>query len=140
MLILEFKNSLKKHHSVFPKNPCVYFGTLCIYLELWYNKHFLQCIQSAKIFLLPPKYQMIMVPSNHSFFQYCDSNIWLFSFAPCKVITLDPLSILFGISSLLLFWCLSFQSYRSFNYRDSDSCRSVLLLNSWEFLWEVDIV
>ena len=27
-------------------------------------------VQSAKILLLPPKYEIIMVPSNHSFFQY----------------------------------------------------------------------
>ena len=51
-------------------------------------------IQSAKISLLPPKYEIIMVPSNHSFF-----SITLF-----KVITLNPLYILFGISSLLLFF------------------------------------
>ena len=57
-------------------------------------------IQSTKILLLPPKYKIIMVPSNHSFFQYCDSYIGLFSIAACKVITL---CILFGISSLLLF-------------------------------------
>ena len=31
--------------------------------------------------------------------QYCDSNIGLFYIAPCKVITLNPLCILFGISS-----------------------------------------
>ena len=52
-------------------------------------------LQSAKILLLPPKYEIIMLPSNHSFFQYCDSNIGLFSIAPCKVITLNPLCILF---------------------------------------------
>jgi hypothetical protein len=44
-----------------------------------------------------------MLPSNYSFFQYCDSNFGLFSIAPCKVITLNPLCILFGISSLLFF-------------------------------------
>ena len=60
-------------------------------------------VQSAKILLLPPKYEIIMVPSNHSFFQYCYRNIRLFSIAPCKVITLNPLCILSGISSLLLF-------------------------------------
>ena len=37
-----------------------------------------------------------MVPSNHSFFQYCDSKIRLFSIAPSKVITLNSLCILFG--------------------------------------------
>ena len=59
-------------------------------------------VQSAKILLLPPKYEIIMLPSNHSFFQYCDSNIGDFSIAACKVITINPLCILFGISSLLL--------------------------------------
>ena len=44
--------------------------------------------------LLPPKYEKNMVPSNHSFFQYCDSNIGLFSIAPCKVITLNHFCIL----------------------------------------------
>ena len=50
-----------------------------------------------------PKYELIIVPSNHSNFQYCDSNIELFSIAPCKVITLNPLCIFFGISYLLFF-------------------------------------
>ena len=36
-------------------------------------------------------------------FNNYDSNIRLLFIAPCKVITLNPLSILFGISSLLLF-------------------------------------
>ena len=48
----------------------------------------------------------------HSFFQYCDSNIGLFSIAPCKFIILNTFCILFGISSLLFF------------IADSDSCRS----------------
>ena len=59
------------------------------------------------------------------FFQYSDSNIGLFFIIPCKVNTLNPLCILFGISSLLLFWWLSFKSYRSSNYRNSASCRSL---------------
>ena len=37
------------------------------------------------------------------FFQYCDSNIGPFFIAPYKVITLNPIGILFGFSSLLLF-------------------------------------
>ena len=49
-------------------------------------------IYSAKILLLPPKYEKIMVPF---IFQHCDSNIGLFSIAPYKVITLNPLCILF---------------------------------------------
>ena len=49
------------------------------------------------------KYEIIKLPSNRSFFQYCDSNIGLFPIAPCKVITLNPFCILLGIGSLLLF-------------------------------------
>ena len=57
-----------------------------------------------KILLVPPKYEIIMVPSIHSFFQYCDSKIG----KTCKVITLNPLCIFFFcITSLLLFWWLS---------------------------------
>jgi hypothetical protein len=48
-------------------------------------------VQSAKILLMPPQYEIIMLTSNYSFFQYCDSNIGLFSIAPSKVITLNPL-------------------------------------------------
>ena len=44
-----------------------------------------------------------MVPSNHSNFQYCDSNIGLFSIAPSKVITLNPLCIFF-VSVLCFFF------------------------------------
>ena len=58
--------------------------------------------KSIKILLLPPKCEIIMGPSNYYFFQYCDSYIGLFSIVPCKVITLNPFCILFGISSLLL--------------------------------------
>ena len=47
------------------------------------------------------------VPSNYSFLQYCDSNIALFSIAPCKVIALYLLCFHFGISSVLLFLLLS---------------------------------
>jgi len=42
-----------------------------------------------------------MVPSNHLFFQYCDSNIGLFSIAPCKVITLNPFLYQFFASFLM---------------------------------------
>ena len=73
-----------------------------LHFFIWFCRYL--PLQSAKILLLPPKYEMIMVPSNHSFFQYCESNIGLFSIAPCKVITLNPLIILFCISFLLLFY------------------------------------
>ena len=59
-------------------------------------------VESAKMILVQPKYEIIMVPSNQSFFQYCDSNIGLFLISPCRVITLNPLCILFGISSFLM--------------------------------------
>ena len=83
------------------RNVCI--KALCYTRLITYN--FL--IKSAKKVLLQPKYEIIMVPSNHCNFQYCDSYIGLFSIASCKVITINPLCILFGISSLLLFWWLS---------------------------------
>ena len=61
-------------------------------------------IQLAKIVLLPPKYEIIIMPSNHSFFQYCESNIRLFSIAPCKVITLLTLFASFFLSVLCFFF------------------------------------
>ena len=64
-------------------------------------------LKSAKILLLPPKYEIIMVPSNQSFFQYCDSNIELFFIAPCKVITLNPLCSLFWYQFFAFFLKLS---------------------------------
>ena len=69
--------------------------------ENWTNVYkyetILHDIQSVKKLLLPPNFEIIIVPSNHSNFQYCDSLIWLFSIAPCKIIPLNPLCILFGI-------------------------------------------
>ena len=35
--------------------------------------HMTERVQLEKIILLPPKYEIVMVPSNHSNFQYCDS-------------------------------------------------------------------
>ena len=40
-------------------------------------------LQLAKILLVPPKYEIIMVLSKYLFLQYCDSNIGLFFNAPC---------------------------------------------------------
>ena len=57
----------------------------------------------GEILLLPPKYEIIMVPSNHSVFQYCGSNIGLFYIAPCNVITLNPLAS-FLVSVLCFFF------------------------------------
>jgi hypothetical protein len=44
-----------------------------------------------------------MVPSNHSFLQYCDINIGFFSTAYCKVVTINPICILF-VSVLCFFF------------------------------------
>ena len=41
------------------------------YWSLWYIFSMFE-LQLAKILLLPPKYEIIIVPSNHSFFQYCN--------------------------------------------------------------------
>ena len=49
------------------------------------------------------KCEIIMVLSNYSLFQYWDSNIGLFSIAPCAIIILNFLCFIFEISSLLLF-------------------------------------
>ena len=48
-----------------------------------------------------------MLPSNHSFYQYCDSNIGLFSIAPCKVINFNPFAS-FMVSVLCFFFDGSF--------------------------------
>ena len=53
--------------------------------------------------LVRPKYEIIMVLSNYSFFQDYYSNIGLFSIAPYKVIALNLRCFIYGISSLLLF-------------------------------------
>ena len=50
----------------------------------------IKIIQSAKILLLSPKYEIIIVPSNHSNFAILD-----FSLLPLKVITLNPLCFFF---------------------------------------------
>ena len=63
-------------------------------------------LQSAKILLLIPKYEIIMVPSNHSFLGY--RNIGLLSIAPFSVITLNPLCI--HLVSVLCFFFDSFLS------------------------------
>ena len=84
-----------------PNTECKY--TLQTSLEMLIDYSIQYLVQLAKILLLPPKYKIIMLPSNDSFFQYCDSNIGLFSIAPCKVITLNPFCILFGISSCFFF-------------------------------------
>ena len=85
---LEIQNSsVYKDLKILVRKTTVVFNELVfsVYLEI---SKFLLCIQSAKILLLLPKYKIIMVPSNHSFFLYCDSNIGIFFIASCKFITL----------------------------------------------------
>ena len=81
--------------------------TYYAHLKLFNHHKSERVVQATKKLLLPPKYEIIMVPSNQPFFQYCDSNIVLFSITPCKVITLNQFCILFGISSLFFFMTLS---------------------------------
>ena len=73
-------NSNKKCNYLF---VCVFHKVIAA--SSWQSRGHLK---SAKILLLPPKYEIIMVPSNHSNFQYCD-------IAFCKVITLNPLCFFF---------------------------------------------
>ena len=78
------------------KNLFIYLNSKVTYIINKHCKTFLVLqVQSAKILLLPPKYVIIIVLSNHSVFQYCYSNIGLFFIALCKAITLNPLCILF---------------------------------------------
>ena len=63
-------------------------------------------VQSAKILLLPPKCEIIMLWTKHSFLQYCDSNMGL------SLLLLVKLSFLILFASFLLsvlcffFWWL----------------------------------
>ena len=59
-------------------------------------------LKSAKILLVTQKYEIVIMLSLYSFFKYCDSNIGLFSIAPCKVFALNCFA-LFLVSALLLF-------------------------------------
>ena len=76
-----------------------------------------------KYYWCPQNCEIIMVLSNHAFFQYCDSDIGLFLFAPCKVITPNLLCYNFFAFSLYL----PLYSYSSTIYPDSDSCHFFLL-------------
>ena len=73
--------------------------------------------------MVPPKCEIIMELSNHSFFQYCDSNIGLFLLL-LKLSSL--LNFFYNFFSCFLYF--PFYSYRSSNYRHSNSCRSFSLL------------
>ena len=61
------------------------------------------CIVGENIIASIKKRNNYVAIQSFIFLQYCDSNIGLFSIAPCKVVTLNPFCIIFGISSLLLF-------------------------------------
>ena len=75
--------SLHKHNcNIFAKGAKIFYTNNNMFNGLRYFVFII--VQSAKILLLPPKYEIIMVPSNHSNFQYYDSNIGLFSNAPCR--------------------------------------------------------
>ena len=94
--------------------------------------------------MLPPKYEITMVLSIHSFFQYC--NIGLFFIAPCKVITLNPfwyqffapflMALSLKLSLLLLFLALKGDSKILLllfaNAFKSVKERQLLLSQSWK--------
>ena len=60
-------------------------------------------VQSAKILFVTQKYEIVMILSNFSLFQYCDSLIVLFTIAPSTVIVLDILCFIFCICLPFLF-------------------------------------
>ena len=93
---------------------------LCFNATLTGHKWTIECIQLTKILLLPPKYKIIILPSNHSNFQYSDSNIGLSLLLHIK------LSLLFFASFLMALILI----YRSSNYRDGDSCCFFSLLKA----------
>ena len=111
--------SITKYHFLNPISNLLcnkMFRNLTFIFKRFFTEYYcMDIIQSAKILLISPKYEIIMVPSNHSSFQYCDSNIGLFSIAPCYVITLNPLCILFCyqfFASFLMVLCLKLSLFQ----------------------------
>ena len=82
-------------------------------------------IQSAIILFLSTNIRNNYVTIQSFIFQYCDSNIGLFSIPPCKVITLNPLCI-FLVSVL----CFFFIGFLSKFIALPTSCRSFSLLKA----------
>ena len=72
------------------------------------SKNVTFCTTVGENIIVTIKYEIIMVPSNHSNFQYCNSNIGLFSITPCKVITLNLLCM--PLVSVLCFFFDGFLS------------------------------
>jgi hypothetical protein len=81
---------------------------ILLYIVICLTYHSIILLQLAKILLLPPKNEIIMVPYKHSFFQYCDSNIGLFSMLLVKL----SLLILFA-SFLVSVLCFFFDGFHS---------------------------
>ena len=67
------------------------YCTLIDFDEINYIKMNQTFLQSTKILLLPPKCEIIFYPLKMVIFQYCDSNIGLFSINPHLVIALPTL-------------------------------------------------
>ena len=59
-------------------------------------------IQCTKILLVPSKFDLIMLITNYLVLQYCYSNIELFLIAPCNVIAINLLCLIFCLISLLV--------------------------------------
>ena len=123
-------------------NKLVYSGDILRLVYIWYSNVYL-CIDmsmflpwfSHSIFLAIQYTIQYTVDENNIvapkllIFQYCNSNTLLFSIATCKVITPILIRFIFSISSLLLL-LMTYYSYRSSNYYNSNSCRSFLLLKA----------
>ena len=110
-------------------------------------------VQSAKVLLLPPKYEIIMVSSNHSFFQLLRQQYWTFLYWFLVKLSLLILFTSFFVSVLCFFFMTLFLKLSLFQlsrqrqlslffalkgdsdkitvtFRDSDSCRSFSLLKA----------
>ena len=67
-------------------------------------------IESEKIILIHPKCEKFVVLLNCPYFQYCNSNIGLFSIATCKIIAIYLLCFIFCICFLYFFSIFLFLS------------------------------
>ena len=88
-------------------------------------------LQSAKILLLPPKCEIIMVPSYHPIREKSNIAIAILDFSLLHLVKLSLLILFaaFLVSVLCFFLMALFLKFLcSSNYRDSDSCRSFSLL------------
>ena len=80
--------------------PHIFFLFLYFTLSFLLSLYFLY-LQSAKILLVHPKDEIIQVLTIFSFSQFCDSNLGLFSIAPCNLLGLFLVLVLCFFSFFL---------------------------------------